>query len=77
MLERMTAGPSSREHASLANNGRFLAFASNQSGRINVWVRDLVTGEESPIASSSLEQHFPVSNAAGDKIAFSSFEKDG
>ncbi len=77
MLERVTMGPSSREHASLANNGRFLAFASNQSGRINIWVRDLVTGEESPVASSSLEQHYPVSNAAGDKIAFSAFEKDG
>ena len=31
-LEQVTTGPSSREHASLANNGRFLAFASNQSG---------------------------------------------
>lgn len=77
MLERVTMGPSSREHASLANNGRFLAFASNQSGRTNIWVRDLVTGEESALASSSLEQHYPVSNAAGDKIAFSAFEKDG
>jgi Tol biopolymer transport system component len=74
-LERVTMGPSSREHASLANNGRYLAFASNQSGQTNIWVRDLVTGKESPLASSSLEQHYPVCNAAGDKIAFSAFEK--
>ena len=76
-LERVTTGPASREHASLANNGRFLAFASNQSGRINIWMRDLVTGEESPVASSSLVQRYPVINASGDKIAFSVFEKDG
>jgi Tol biopolymer transport system component/DNA-binding winged helix-turn-helix (wHTH) protein len=75
-LERVTMGPSSREHASLATNGHFVAFASNQSGRPNIWVRDLVTGDESPVASSSLEQHYPVMNAAGDKIAFSAFEKD-
>jgi eukaryotic-like serine/threonine-protein kinase len=75
-LEQVTMGPSSREHASLANNGGFLAFASNQSGRTNIWLRDLVTGKESPVASSSLDQHYPVSNAAGDRIAFSAFEKD-
>jgi len=28
------------------------------------------------MAASSLEQHYPVSNAAGDRIAFSAFEKD-
>jgi Tol biopolymer transport system component/DNA-binding winged helix-turn-helix (wHTH) protein len=75
-LERVTMGPSYREHASLAKNGRFLAFASNQSGRPNIWVRDLVTGEESPGATSPVVQHYPVSNATGDKIAFSAFEKD-
>jgi Tol biopolymer transport system component len=75
-LERVTTGSSSREHASLARNGRFLSFASNQSGRTNVWVRDLGTGEELPVASSSLEQHYPILNAAGDKVAFSIFEKD-
>jgi Tol biopolymer transport system component len=75
-LERVTISPASREYASLANDGRFLAFASNQSGRTNIWVRDLVTGKESPLASSSLDQHYPVSNASGDKVAFSVYEKD-
>jgi len=28
------------------------------------------------VASSSLDQHYPESNAAGDKVAFSTFEKD-
>ncbi|MCU1330399.1 MAG: putative Serine/threonine protein kinase [Bryobacterales bacterium] len=75
-LERVTMGPPSREHASLAKQGRFLTFASNQAGLVNIWVRDLATGEESPVASSSVEQHYPVIAAGGDKIAFSAFEKN-
>jgi Tol biopolymer transport system component len=75
-LERVTTGPSWREHSSLAKNGRIVTFASSQSGQTNVWVRDLRTGKESPVASSSVEQHYPVSNATGDRIAFSVFEKD-
>jgi Tol biopolymer transport system component/DNA-binding winged helix-turn-helix (wHTH) protein len=75
-LERITMGPSYREHASLAKNGRFVAFASNQSGVSNIWVRDLVSGRESPVAISSVAQHYPALNAAGDRVAYSAFEKD-
>jgi Tol biopolymer transport system component len=75
-LERVTTGPARREQASLANDGRLVAFASNQSGQTNIWTRDLLTGKESPVAASHLEQAYPVSSAAGDKIAFAVFEND-
>jgi eukaryotic-like serine/threonine-protein kinase len=75
-LERVTIGPSSQEYVSIADNGRLLAFASNQSGQTNIWMRDLMTGKEVPLASSSLAQHYPVSSASGDKIAFSVFERE-
>jgi Tol biopolymer transport system component len=75
-LERVTVGPSSREHASLAKNGRFLAFASNQSGQSNIWIRNLATGKEWPVSSSPLEQHYPAIDAAGGRVAFSIYEKD-
>jgi tricorn protease-like protein len=39
-------------------------------------MRDLMTGKEVPLASSSLAQHYPVSSASGDKIAFSVFERE-
>jgi Tol biopolymer transport system component len=32
-FERVTRGPALREHASLSENGRYVAFASDQSGR--------------------------------------------
>ena len=77
VLERVTEGPAWREHASLSRDGRYLAFASAQSGRSNIWVRDLATGKESHVVSSSLMQRFPVINASGSRIAFSVYEVNG
>jgi serine/threonine protein kinase len=75
-LERITQGPAYRAYASLSNNGRYVAFSSDQSGRESIWVRDLVTGKESSVASSSFVEAYPVINASGARIAFSAYEKD-
>jgi eukaryotic-like serine/threonine-protein kinase len=75
-LERATQGPSNRSYASLSNNGRYVAFGSDQSGRLNIWIRDLVTGKESSVATSPFVENYPVINASGTRIAFSVFEKD-
>jgi dipeptidyl aminopeptidase/acylaminoacyl peptidase len=71
VLERVTEGPARREHASLSSNGRYMAFASAQSGPLNIWLRELATGEESRVASSSFVQRYPVINPSGSRIAFS------
>jgi eukaryotic-like serine/threonine-protein kinase len=75
-LERITQGPGLWEHASLSNDGRAVAFATDQSGRLNIWMRDLATGKESSVASSSFLQRFPVISGSGDRVAFSEYEKD-
>jgi len=75
-LERMTTGPASREYASLDNNGRYVAFDSDQSGRVNVWVRDIGTGKELTVASSSFVQRWPVISRSGARVAYSVFERD-
>jgi Tol biopolymer transport system component len=75
-LERITQGPAGHEHASLSSNGRYVAFASDQSGRGSIWMRDLATGKDSRVASSSFVHRYPVINASGSKIAFSAYEKD-
>jgi tricorn protease-like protein len=75
-LERITQGPGRREDPSLSGNGRYLALASDQAGQLNIWMRDLATGKESRVASSSFVQRFPVSNASGSRVAFSVYEKD-
>jgi eukaryotic-like serine/threonine-protein kinase len=75
-LERITHSPASREYASLSGDGRYVAFASNQAGRLNIWRRDVATGQESHVANSPFVQRFPVSNASGSRIAFSVYERD-
>ena len=77
VLERITDDPAMREHASLSSNGRYMAFASAQSGRFNIWLRDLPAKSESHVVSSSFVQRFPVINASGSRIAFSVYEGDG
>jgi Tol biopolymer transport system component len=72
-LEPITLGTSDQE-PSLSRDGRYLAFASEREGPLNIWLRDLETSKEQHIASSSDAQRFPVINASGDKIAYSAFE---
>ena len=76
-LERITqGGPSHRGYASLSNNGRYVAFSSDQSGQENIWIRDLVTGKESSVNTSSFRELYPVVNPSGTRVAFSVFEKN-
>ncbi len=73
-LERMTQGPAWREHASLSSDGRFVAFASAQSGLTNIWLRELASGKETLVSRSPFVQRFPVIRRSGGRIAFSSYE---
>jgi Tol biopolymer transport system component len=75
-LERTTQGPAIRDLPSLSNNGRYMAFSSDQLGRFSIWVRDLAAGKELSVAASSLLQRYPVINASGTRVAFSVIEKD-
>jgi Tol biopolymer transport system component len=75
-LERMTYGPARREAPSLSKNGRYLAFASDQAGRTNIWMRELSTGSEVSVPSSSFAQRYPVSNASGIRVAYSLYQPD-
>jgi Tol biopolymer transport system component len=75
-LEPKMASPARRLYPSVSGDGRYVAFASAQSGRFNIWLRELETGKESPVASSSLVQLFPAVNASGSRVAFSTNEND-
>jgi Tol biopolymer transport system component/DNA-binding winged helix-turn-helix (wHTH) protein len=74
-LERITQGPARRENPSLSKDGRYAVFASDQFGQSSVWMRDLTTGRELTVASSSFAHRFPAINDSGSRIAFSVYEK--
>ena len=76
-MERITRGPARREQPSLSSDGRYVAFAAAESGRLNIWLRELGTGKESHMASSPLVQRYPAIDASGGRIAFSVYENDG
>ena len=73
-MKEITNSPAVREHASLSRDGRYVAYASTQSGRMGVWIRDLATGEETSVASSAFVRRYPVMSPSGRMVAFSSFE---
>jgi len=76
-LERSTESIARRKYLSLSGDGRSVAFDSAQSGSLNVWIRELETGKESPVAASStMVQQFPVISASGGRVSFSTYEKD-
>ncbi len=74
-LKQITQGPASREYPSFSSDGRYVAFASDQNGVLNIWMRDLVKGKESSVAPSSLPERFPVVNASGTEVAYSVYEQ--
>ena len=57
--ERITQGPPWHDNPSLARNGGFIAFASDRSGRGNIWLRELVTVKEQTVAASPFAQRYP------------------
>jgi Tol biopolymer transport system component len=61
----------------MSADGRKLAYVSLRSGRWQVWVRNLLTGEESPVPNPGAGVLHPVLNAAGTKLAFSSSQASG
>jgi serine/threonine protein kinase/Tol biopolymer transport system component len=76
VLEQITNGLAHRFYPSISKNGRYVAFESRQTGQGNIWIRDLVSGKESIVASSLYREAFPVINASGSRIAYSVYERD-
>jgi len=76
-LARLTAGPALREYSALSIDGSRVAFSSSQLGRLNVWIRDLNTNNETQIGDAGLVQRYPVLSHSNGKIAFSVYEPAG
>ncbi|HLK68307.1 MAG TPA: protein kinase [Bryobacteraceae bacterium] len=75
-LARITEGPARSEWPSFPNSGRYVTFVSDRAGRGNIWMRELGSGKELSVASSSLAQRYPLSNPSGTRVAYSVYEKD-
>jgi Tol biopolymer transport system component/DNA-binding winged helix-turn-helix (wHTH) protein len=75
-LQQITEDSNERENPTLSADGRYMAFASNKSGRPNIWRRDLDTEAETQVAPSALVEQFPVMSPSGRRIAYSVYDSD-
>jgi Tol biopolymer transport system component len=73
-LRRITDGPGRNENISVSADGRILAFSSRRSRPMNVWLRDMASGEESRAAAAPVLQRFAQISPSGAKLAYSSYE---
>lgn len=59
---------------SLSKDGRLLAFSSQRSGNRDIWVRNLESGQEYPVAANPWPEDSPVFSPDGKRIAYYGFE---
>ena len=69
-LERLTTDRVTDRHASLAADGKSLAFVSDRSGRPSVWWKDLVTGRERQLTTGLDVKLAPRISPDGAQVAF-------
>jgi CHAT domain-containing protein len=60
----------------LSPDGRRLAYAGNQKGNLDIWVKDLTTGMPERISSFEAEETQPAWGPAGKRLVFVSMHKD-
>jgi eukaryotic-like serine/threonine-protein kinase len=73
---QMMENAADRENPAFSADGRYMAFVSNESGRPNIWQRDLQTGNETQVAASPLVERYPTVSPSGRQIAYSVYESD-
>jgi Tol biopolymer transport system component len=59
-LMRLTQDPAIDQRPSLSVDGRKIAWETSRGGNFEVWVKDLVSGEEKGMTSGPLREHMPA-----------------
>ena len=72
--KRIRYGSSSHATPSLDRDGRAVAFVSDRIGRPNIWLHELATGNEVPLADAPVVQRYPIITSSGSRVAFSVYE---
>lgn len=69
-LTRLTHDPAIDQRPSLSVDGRKIAWETSRGGNFEVWVKDLVSGEEKAITSGPLREHMPAMARDGSKLVY-------
>jgi Tol biopolymer transport system component len=73
--KRLTNDEFEELQPSISMDGRKLVFASDTLGSsADVWLKDLESGEETPLVSTTAEEYAPIISARGDAIAYCTYD---
>jgi Tol biopolymer transport system component len=67
---QITSDPSIDQRPSLSLDGKRIAWETSRGGNFEVWVKDLVSGEERAVTSGPLREHMPALSRDGAKLLY-------
>ncbi|SOD78903.1 amidohydrolase family protein [Spirosoma fluviale] len=68
--ERLTQGQSMEVEPGWSPDGSKLTYVSDRNGNMDVWIRDLKTGQDRLLVDMADDLHYPIWSPDGSKIAF-------
>ncbi|WP_460940886.1 amidohydrolase family protein [Spirosoma humi] len=68
--ERLTQGATMELEPTWSPDGTKLAYVSDRNGNMDVWIRDLKTGQDRNLVDMAADLHYPTWSPDGSKIAF-------
>ena len=74
--ERVVSGLSHDLHPSISSDGRKLTYVSDRAGNFDVWLRDLTTGEDTPMTIGPEREGRATISPDGSMISFVRREQD-
>ena len=66
----LTNGPAIEVEPAWSPDGTKLAYVSDRNGTMDVWIRDLKTGQDKVLADMTEDLNFPTWSPDGSKVAF-------
>ncbi len=69
-LRRLTSDPGIDQRPSLSLDGRKIAWETSRGGNFEVWVKDLVSGQEKAITHGPLREHMPALSRDGSRVVY-------
>src|SRR5882724_638592 len=70
-MTKLTDRSTREVHPSLSGDGQYLSYGSTRTGNRDVWIQDLRTGKESPVAATSQWEEHPQISRDNQFVAYS------
>lgn len=68
--QRLTQGPTMELEPNWSPDGTKLTYVSDRNGNMDVWIRDMKTGEDKLLSDMADDLHYPSWSPDGSKVAF-------